>query len=302
MRISAVLPLSDRVKVRRNIDRAQLLLGSLDYFWRGEDRFSVYIVVPDKELDEIQSNLKVPDSRISINYLTESDVSPLIAAAPQNYGIAKHMLIKLSSNRFTDSEYNLILDSDVVACKPFSEANLVVDQRAIAFLWSQQPQGWWNGSEKVLGYPIDGYRSVTQRIFVTPQILSSFILDQLQENIQRKSGSNWVEHLISAFDPTSKVFWTEYTLYDLFARTEGMFESYHVDDTMALQRLHCMAQSLWVPDNLKKWEPKKAFDGTSVGLFVVLQSIMAHNIDFDVVRDQVIESARSVYPDYPALR
>jgi hypothetical protein len=293
--ISALLPISDRVKERLNVDRAILLLSSFQCFWKDERPLDIFIVMPDAEQEAIEKALgnfgKAPN--LNLHFVNETTVSPSIAKLPRGYGVAKHMLIKLAANRFVRSKFYLILDSDIVACKPMTADDLVIDGKALTYYYRPEPPAWWNCSEAVLNYPYNGYlASNGNRIFVTPEILSCEITSALQGKLEQLFNGDWIDGLIERFDTKSNDYWTEYTLYDLYAVETGLFEQYHVAETAIQHPLHCMEQSLWVPQHLENWDPAKAFNGQSPGYFLVLQSIMANDADFYDIRRRVIDAAR----------
>jgi nucleoside-diphosphate-sugar epimerase len=43
--LEAVLPISDRQKVRRNVDRTEMLLRSMNYFWKDDRPLTIHIVL-----------------------------------------------------------------------------------------------------------------------------------------------------------------------------------------------------------------------------------------------------------------
>lgn len=55
--LEAVLPISNREPVRRNLERAELLLRSLDFFWRGGSPLRLMIIMPDEEFELIYSTV-----------------------------------------------------------------------------------------------------------------------------------------------------------------------------------------------------------------------------------------------------
>lgn len=299
--LSAILPMSDRVAERLNIERAYLLLSSLQTFWEDERPLDIFVVMPDDEQEAIETALAPFNQQPNLNifFLNETAVSPSIANAPKGYGIAKHMLIKLAAKRFVNSKFYLILDSDVVACKLISTDKLVPNGKALTYYYPPGPPDWWHGSEKILNLPADSFISGKNRMFVTPEILSCDITSKLQAELEISFGCDWIAGLIERFDPSSPEFWTEYTLYDLFAVQHDLFDSYHVTETEVATPLHCMEQSLWVAQHLESWAPVKAFNGQSVGYFLVLQSIMAHDIDFESMRSRVIAAAHQAGIDFP---
>lgn len=297
--IAAILPLSDRLPERRNLGRAALLLNSLNAFWTDAAKLRVHIVMPDNEFDSIKLALSpfIDCHNISLVFLRESSVSPVIANAPANLGIAKHMLIKLASNSYTNAKFNLVLDSDLFLRTATSARDLVVDGRASVYYWSPHLP-WYECSARVL--KCERLENLAKpRMFVTPQILSSDILEGLQHHLSELYGAeDWISTLLSLFVPTDNQYWTEYTLYDLFAEQSGMWRTYHIEDGVPQIPLHCMDASIWTPGHAQAWDVNKMFDENSVGRFAVLQSIMAAVIDFDLIQSETFRAWRAKYPEH----
>lgn len=293
--INAVLPISDREDARRNLDRAHLLLKSLARFWRGSDKLEIQVVCPDAELQKIGNSLSVWEttSTLRLNIRNETSVHPIISEAPPGYGVAKQMLVKLAVPEFTTSDFYLTFDTDVVACKPFDEDSLVPGGRALTeYFHYPEKYPWYLNSARLLGIPEEDVNLGSPRLFVTPAVLSVEIVKALHIHLSKLgNGRYWMKHLMEAYTPTDNSYWTEYTLYDLFSHAEGLFDSHHhpysVDATV-----HCREQSIWVDDHYSRWNPSQAFNGQSPGLFMVLQSITAHGVPFDEVRERV-EAAMS---------
>lgn len=288
--ITAILPISDHEKIRRNIDRSKLLIDSLDKFW-SDEAIALFIVTPDRELESIREQLRDRTNlkNVRLEFLKESDVDPAIANAPEGYGIAKQMLIKLCAYKISSSDYYLILDSDVCCCKKISREELFQDGKALTeFFVYPKNYPWYINSAKVLKADIGALSFKEARLFVTPEILSRKILVELSRKISEMyPGRSWVESLLASFDKRDNHYWTEYTLYDIFSSSQNLFADHHVAPAKGAQPLHCMDQSLWMQHSILNWDPAKAFSGESKGYFMVLQSILAHDIDFDVIDTRV---------------
>ncbi|CAO4144770.1 hypothetical protein LPLAFNJD_LOCUS1775 [Methylorubrum aminovorans] len=287
--IAALLPISDHEPVRRNLDRANLLLSSLQKFWRGADPLKVFIVVPDSQYERIKDSIIIDTEAKNVLVIlqAESDVSEVIASAADKLGPAKQMAIKMLAPQILNTDFALILDSDLVLCKPLSEADLIIGNRAITDYQIPTMHSWFLRSAAVLGIKPDQYDLNHPRMFVTPQILSSDIIESLQKFLVSKfSSADWIGRLFDVYEAGVNQ-WTEYTLYDLHAEREDLFNKFHLPEGVG-EPLHCFQQSIWEPGDLEKWEPLKAFNGQSPGYFMVLQSILAHDIDFDVVWPRVV--------------
>lgn len=299
--IEAIIPVSNKEISRRTIDRLQMLLDSLNFFWSDFDPLRVHIVVPDSELDDITASINEFSRyvKISVFIKAESEISPILGAAPNEFGVMKQMLVKLSSFSIVKSDYALLLDSDVVACKHFGYSDLVRNGRVVTEWLQPTLHEWWLESARVLGYDITAKDLSVSRIFVTPQILCRSIVIPMLEEVESHLHANWMTGLISEYSGIHPKIWTEYTLYDLFAERHGLRDKYHArQDEFADCRLHCMAQSLWGAKQFEGWDPSLAICGDLPGFFLVLQSITAHSLDFDKVRSQWLAAVKRHHIDY----
>ena len=293
--LAAVLPISDRDAVRRNLDRADMLLESISFFWRGSP-LPIFVVCPDDEFAAIDTHLTKWRGVQGLNLiiLSESQIHRSIGATPSRYGIAKHMLVKLAAPSFVGASHYLILDTDLVVCRPISIDNLVYNGRAATEYWAASTPAWWHASARILSLPEGQIDLSRPRMFVTPQVLSCDVVSSLHFRIESLHRQEWVEALLANFPLDSNDIWTEYTLYDLWANSQGTFEVHHLsaEESRGPRRLHCMEQSIWMPDQFASWDPGKALRGECEGNILVLQSITATSINFDDIRRRWYDARR----------
>lgn len=301
--LEAVVPISGREAARRHLDRLSLLIRSFGLFWRGEQPLRLHVVVPDDEyvlISVFLERFKAFPS-LDINLLSETQVSPALTNAPHrtSIGVMKQMLIKLAAFNFVKADYCLMLDSDIVACRPFSAREMIVNGRILTE-WRQQVQiGWWRKSARMLGYELTADSFSRPRIFVTPQILARPILEGLHAFLEARHGASWMTPLIDAYTGLHPNIWTEYALYDLFAAAHGIRETYHLGpDEMPNGSLHCLKQSLWQTQSYAEWEPGRALEGKDPGYFLVLQSILCSSIEFEDMRARWQAELRTRHPAY----
>lgn len=294
--LEAYIPLSDKAKERRNLDRFDLLLHSLAFFWRGEAPLQLTIVVPDDEYTQIKIFIERyrPFARLKLRLLPEKTLSNLFGDILPGHGVMKQMLVKLSCFEHIQTDNCLLLDSDVVACRHFSEVDLIQNGKLLTEWLQPTLYEWWAESARVLGYPFDPYSLHRQRIFVTPLILSRHILQPMLQYIEQKYHAPWMVALIAEYTNVQPHIWTEYTAYDLFAEENNLMQQYHLPPGQRIP-LHSLTQSIHSDEDYLRWDPRRAVDGTDPGYFLVLQSIMAHTVSFDEVRSRFRDAVRSVH-------
>lgn len=299
--LEAVLPLSNRLKPRRNLERFEMLLRSFVLFWRGDAPLRLHVVVPDSEYRETSIWLIRHQiyPNVKLHLMTESDISPVLGAVEPGLGIMKQMLIKLAAFDIVKADNVLLLDSDIVACRPFSERELISGGRNLTEWVKPKLEEWWRESARVLGYEFPPGTLAQNRMFVTPQILSRHIVTPLHQYLEKKYDASWMMALIAEYSNKHPDIWTEYTLYDLFAERGGLRARYHLGpDEMPGGTLHCMKQSIWGAESFEGWEPERALEGLDTGFFLVLQSITAAKLDFDLVRNRWRAAVRARFPGF----
>ncbi len=299
--MEAVLPISDREAVRRNLDRAELLLRSLRFFWSGNSPLRLHVVAPDEEVDKIRQRLQpFATDRLQLDFLPESTVSPNLALGGSGKGIAKQMLVKMAAFQFVKTKFYLTLDTDVVACRPLSTRDLVLGGKALTE-WAQPTTlAWWQESATVLGYDAaPSTFAARARIHITPQVMSSEISRLLSDYLSLRFNADWLMGLLDRYTGNHPHIWTEYTLYDLFADMQGLLPRFYwmPEELPGTWRLHGR-QNIWMPDDYRRWRPEQALEDATIGYFLVFQSILAHDVDFDHVSARWSAAVKARYPSY----
>jgi Family of unknown function (DUF6492) len=295
--LEAVLPISDREKVRRNVDRATMTFESLNFFWCDRARpLVLHVVAPDSEVEDLRDAFSAILSRaknLAVTFRKESEISPVFDGS-ESRGIAKQMLIKLAGFRFVSSPFYLTLDTDVVACKPFGPQHLIKGGLAVNDWQVPSMTNWWLRSAAILGLEADLSRP---RMFVTPQILSTEISSRLATFLQERFlGEDWMRGLMNRYSGEHPDIWTEYTLYDLFAEANGLKHRYHLGPGEG--DLSSVDNGVWFSDQFAAWQPELAIAGDRPGYFLVIQSITAHDLEFETVRARWTEAVAQTYPEY----
>ena len=105
---------------------------------------------------------------------------------------------------------------------------------------------------------------------VTPALLSTAVLGEVQRRLEEVGGRPWMDILL-----TSYCNWTEYTLYLLAAERADSVERYHLwaDDPAAPAHLHVdPTVSIWDAATASRANVERLFTSDDPGLFAVVQS------------------------------
>jgi hypothetical protein len=169
-------------------------------------------------------------------------------------------LVKLAAVAEASSPFVLVLDGDVIAVREFSDAELVVDGRALRPREQTRDETWIRQAGMALGVqPLDYMASVT------PSVLSRSAVHDLAAHastsvrphreiarlamqtplIRRKLGS-WRGRLLAALP------WTEYQLYDTFLVRAGLFDRYH---WYGADHQRIYGNCVWDREGFEGWVP-----------------------------------------------
>lgn len=269
--LSALLPL--KVSGRHygeNLARLDLLFSSLLHYASPGLFDEVLVVARADELEVIKRHLSQwPELPIEI--LVEDEHFPAFRRFTRPWQVRpwqRQQIIKLNTPALTSSPFVLTLDPDVIAVKPITRDLLLPHGRA---LLEPEPRSvhrrWWQDSADLLDMEPDLERPGMN---VSPALLSTAVLDEVQRRLETVGGRPWMEVLL-----TSYCDWTEYTLYLLSGERAAMVERYHLwaDDPKAPAHLHTHPTfSIWDSDTASPAHLERLFASEDPGLFAVVQS------------------------------
>jgi hypothetical protein len=252
-----------------NLARLDLLFSSLVHFAPGL-LDELLIVVRDDEADLIGRHLSAWTD-LPIRIVVEDDHFPAFRRYTRPWQVRpwqRQQVIKLNAPALTNAPFVLTLDPDVLARKPIRRELLVPAGRA---LLEPEPRSvhprWWRDSADLLDTTPALERPGMN---VTPAVLSTVVLGELQRRLEEVAGRPWMDILL-----TSYCDWTEYTLYLLAAERARLVQREHLwaDDASAPARLHAdPALSVWGGGTPDRADVERLFDADDPGLFAVVQS------------------------------
>jgi hypothetical protein len=265
VQLEAVLPLRTSGGYSgQDLQRARILIRSLDKFWAGECPLLLWIIARDESVKLIESSLC--SDRLRIEVVHETEMLPQLLKHEHAPGWYKQQVLKLAAHKLVNSPFYLILDADLICTQPFSGETLIVEDKALTD-WELKSvhAEWWEGSATVLrtsvGLEDFGFS-------VTPEVLSKHVCRKLLRHISYLYRTDWCDALLT------RPLWTEFTLYCLFATQEGYIERFHHGREW-MQR-HGKAirsqHNVWLEEHFKTWRPEQAFSPGATGIFMVCQS------------------------------
>jgi Family of unknown function (DUF6492) len=270
--LSALLPL--KVSGRHygdNLGRLDLLFSSLIHHGAPGLLDEVVVVVRGDELAVLRPYLARWRRELPLQICIEDEHFPAFRRFQRPWQVRpwqRQQIIKLNAAALTTSPFVLMLDPDVIAVKPITREILLPGGRA---LLEPEPRGvhprWWRDSAQLLDVDPSLDRP---GMGVTPAVLSTASLDEVQRRLEDVDGRRWMEVLL-----TSYCDWTEYTLYLLAAERVGLVNHHHLwaDDPAATARLQLdPAISVWDAAAVSRTTLERLFAPDIPGLFAVAQS------------------------------
>jgi Family of unknown function (DUF6492) len=269
--LGALLPL--KVSGRHygdNLERLDLLFSSLTHHAAPGTLDELVVVARADEADLIGRYL-AHWPELPLRIVVEDDHFPAFRRFTRPWQVRpwqRQQIIKLNAPALMSAPFVLVLDPDVLAVKPIAREDLLPGGRAIL-----EPEGrgvhrqWWRDSADLLGVDPGLHR---RGMNVTPALLSSAVLAEVQQRLEAVSGRHWMDTLL-----TSYCDWTEYTLYLLAAEGAGLVERYHVwaDDPAAPVHLQIDPDvSIWDAATASRANVARLFSPDDPGLFAVVQS------------------------------
>jgi hypothetical protein len=252
-----------------NLARLDLLFSSLLHYAPGL-LDELLVVARADETDQIGTYLdQWPE--LPIRMIVEDEYFPAFQRFSRPWQVRpwqRQQVIKLNAPAMTDAAFVLTLDPDVLVLKPITRDLLMPGGRA---LLEPEPRSvhprWWRDSADLL----DVEPGLQRRgINVTPAILSTAILRELQQQLEAVGRRPWMDFLL-----TSYCDWTEYTLYLLAAERASLVERHHLwaDEPGAPAHLHAdPALSIWGGAGTSHADIGRLFRADDPGLFAVVQS------------------------------
>ncbi len=269
--LSALLPL--KISGRHygdNLARLDLLFSSLTHYGAPGWLSELLVVARADELDLVGRHL-AHWPELPLRIVVEDEHFPAFHCFTRPWQVRpwqRQQIIKLNAPALTTSPFVLTLDPDVIAVKPITRELLLPHGRALLEpeARSVHPR-WWRDSADLLG--VDP-RLEQPGMNVTPALLSTAVLNEVQRRLEAIGGRPWMEVLL-----TSYCDWTEYTLYLLAAEQSDAVNRYHLwaDDPQAPAHVHTRPDfSIWDSATASREHLERLFTSEDPGLFAVVQS------------------------------
>jgi len=266
--ISAILPLKISGRhYAENLNRCDLLFGTLRHFHLARVFSEIIVVVPGDELELIGRHAQAW-SDLPISILAEESFLSVFQQYNKVHQVRpwhRQQIIKLFGANLVKTPFYLTLDPDVLALRQFSYRDLVVGGRALLEPEARSVHAdWWHASASLLG--VDA-RLERPGMSVTPALLSRDICLALMERLAARHGTDWFRVLLQNY----AINWTEYTLYFLMAESSGLLHLLHRVPEPGAPRLLASYQ-IWSKSDFDEARLASLFATPQRDFFSVIQS------------------------------
>lgn len=266
--LGAVIPL--RISGRHYWDnalRVSFLFSSLARFAEPGTFDEIIVIVPEAEFAAAGALATLWPS-LPIRVAAEHQLLPDVFAQRKYPWLRPwhfQQLIKFGACAAARTPLVMVFDPDVIATRPFSPADLVVDDRPVLHTEAKAVhRDWWQASADILKVAVDWAKP---GLSVTPQILRADLCRDLLARLEHLHGRPWPVVLRDR----SFTVWTEYTLYGLYCESEGCLNSHHAFDAGRRRKIMC-GRSIWLKHEFDAEYVRGLFDGDDAGIFLVVQS------------------------------
>lgn len=275
IRMAGVLPLKKEKQKTDSYELINFLFKSLIHFKAHLHFESFYIIVPDNCVKEVQVYVSKYESYFNFHVVGEESLIGKMKLWIR--GWRRQQLIKLAAATVIEEDYFMTFDADVICKRAFTMEEIFPNGKPLLQLMDKSDRSyWWEASAEILDtQPLLNEKGMG----VTPAILSTQITRDMLKYLSG-FGKTWIEYLLESY----KVFpinlfvkmkvWTEYSLYHLFLKKQGLEEQVHTicDDSVKTRLIS--EKSVWYKDDFKRLNTDDLFDQNAPGIFCVIQSNM----------------------------
>jgi len=203
----------------------EISLPLYDKFLDTEFIDNFYIICPRDNIEYIQKDTQLYPI-LQFKFIEEESI--IDSNLSNEKGWIKQQIIKLCIANIIETEYYLVVDSDMYLNQPLRYQDLFYDNK---IKYTSEPyqtkndkyhstnSNWWASSCKVLNYPIENLYNDEKLMGVTPQVLITQTVKNLIEYLIAVYKTNWKKIICD-------MTFTEYTLYWIYLLMNNQTELY----------------------------------------------------------------------------
>jgi hypothetical protein len=196
---SIVLPLKLRpASLSDDLDRVvSVAMKSIEQFFPIELIDKFYVIASASDLTRIEQRARREISKLPLNFIDEVDLCPSLGRPDDGregrgwQGWHKQQVIKIAAASIVNAPYYITLDDDVILTRHVRSNDLLDGERvAASYLPPSFHESWYRSCCEVLKCGPETVFSSEQALGVTPQIVVTHIMRNLQSEICRLWGAS----------------------------------------------------------------------------------------------------------------
>jgi hypothetical protein len=291
--------LSDTGRPGNDLDRASILLESLNTYVRAENIEELLVITRPQDIENLSTYMSKHLRSIRYAVVDENSICPVLRTNPSTYnqwptpnqGWLRQQMLKLGASKYVTSEFYMVLDADVIFFRALDTDFLLQERRSLLNIENEADyrriyvssaakheaevrKVRYRNAAALLG--IGEYQRTKDYWYgETPVIFSRSIAQSLLSYIQNVHGHEWDIVL------SSRSNWTEYPLYFLYAEENQLFDTYHrIGDCNSLLNLE--SSIWWLPERyrdnrtLSSWDVSNLASDKGPGYAIVVQSYLGY--------------------------
>lgn len=241
-----------------------VLLPSFEKYWTEKESIEFLIIVPPDEIDFDKRRIN-KFSNFKFRFVSDDDLCPTLR---NKFGWHKQQILKLYASKIVETEYYLVLDTDLILIHSATSKNFfhnnkpIFQQESASVHWD-----WWMSSKNVLKSGVS-FNNDSMMMGVTPEVLNKTICSDLIDEIAKRNNVPDTAEFLLSISQTEN--WTEYTLYWLFVLEKGLERSMYFWTDKLLYK------GIWIKEDFKSPIIKSLLEllHQKESLFVVIQSTL----------------------------
>ncbi|MBT8637306.1 hypothetical protein G6644_08600 [Polynucleobacter paneuropaeus] len=256
-----------------DFDRMLVFLDTLNIFWKGMEKFKLFIIVRSDELNYVKSNCP-SFSNIALEFINEELL--ISGKAHLLGGWWKQQVIKLMAGKLLFEDYFITFDADTLVTNFFDEHTFlsINESKVVPSMEDTAHHDWWHNCADIFDLPLPkiGFN-------VTPNILNGSVIKEIFGYFESIYGINLTDKLsdIVLENKNPNFFpWTEYSIFTLLGNVSCDMAYYYDYEGRSDKPIRSTI-NVWGGKNISDLDD---FIKSQDGIFLTIQS--TSKIDADM--------------------
>lgn len=258
----------------RDIDRAGLVLRSLDHYWTGDEPLAVRVTYADQLASEIQDLVEIKLSNLNVQWGSDSElIGKESVHRIADSGWYRHQLVRILGASSVSQGAILLLDTDCYATNYFDEFAFFHEGRIINSWELRENKEWWSLSERL--FKTQGRKDV-YGMMNSPNMWCGSLVNQINNNMRVNYGDllAYLSGILTVNQLQGINPFTEISYYNLGAEKLNLLDSFHVSP-QEKQTKYCEC-NVWTAEDL---DSIKRVDGVIKAPFRIIHGELDYSTE-----------------------